>query len=44
MLNNHIIVGNVKWAKKIIFFLSKYKIAKQIAVISKKKKILEAIS
>ena len=38
MLKNHIIVGNGKWAKKIIFFLKKYEIAKQIVVISRKKK------
>jgi len=39
MLKNHIIVGNGKWAKKILFFLKKSKIAKQVVVISKKKKI-----
>ena len=37
MLKNHIIVGNGKWAKKIFLFLRKYKIAKQIVVLSKKK-------
>lgn len=40
MLKNHIIVGNGKWAKKILFFLRKSKIAKQIVVISKKKKFI----
>lgn len=40
MLKNHIIVGNGKWAKKIIFFLKKYKIAKQIVIISRKKKFI----
>ena len=40
MFNYHIIVGNGKWAKKILFFLSKYKIAKQIAVLSKNKKFI----
>ena len=40
MFNYHIIVGNGKWAKKILFFLSKYKIAKQIAVLSKSKKFI----
>ena len=40
MLKNHIIVGNGKWAKKIILFLKKYKIAKQILIISRKKKFI----
>lgn len=40
MLRNHIIIGNGKWAKKILFFLTKYKIAEQIVVISKKKKFI----
>lgn len=40
MLKNHIIVGNGKWAKKILFFLKKYKVAEQIVVISKKKKFI----
>ena len=40
MLKNHIIVGNGKWAKKILFFLKKSKIAKQVVVISKKKKFI----
>ena len=40
MLKNHIIVGNGKWAKKIIFFLKKYEIVKQIVVIGRKKKFL----
>lgn len=40
MLRNHIIVGNGKWAKKIIFFLEKYEIAKQIVVIGRKKKFI----
>ena len=40
MLKNHIIIGNGKWAKKILFFLTKYKIARQIVVISRKKKFI----
>ena len=40
MLKNHIIVGKGKWAKKILFFLKKNKIAEQIVVISKKKKFI----
>jgi len=40
MLKNHIIVGNGKWAKKIIFFLKKYRITKQLVVISRRKKFI----
>ena len=40
MLNNHIIVGYGKWAKKIISFLIKYKIVKKIVIISSKKKFI----
>ena len=37
---NHIIVGYGKWAKKILSFLVKYKIAQKLVVIRRKKKFI----
>lgn len=37
MLDNHIIVGYGKWAKKIVKFLVKYRLTKSLIIIRKKK-------